>query len=321
MDAQDVINRQIADDYDIFLGILWARLGSGTGRYSSGTVEEYYRAKERKESGCDPVEIMIYFKDEPISPSKIDAEQLKMVSEFRKKISLEGVYYREFSGISEFERLVRVHLTRKISDYNLSDRNSSGKAAAVNTLLPQDDEDEVGLFELFEKFEKLSPRMEAVLSQIAQNAEWLTERLNFHTEESKRLISNVFSPPSREDFAAAIKNTSIDMDQFSDKNEKVIPDFDSVLNESAKLVSDMIAIYKERADAASPDVVEFFEGVDSLRKTINESLAGVDELSTTIGSLPRLTSALNSAKKRAVKSLGLIASRMRQVDKMIAEVA
>ena len=31
-DAQDVINKQIADEYDIFLGIMWGRFGSPTNR-------------------------------------------------------------------------------------------------------------------------------------------------------------------------------------------------------------------------------------------------------------------------------------------------
>src|SRR5262245_31377026 len=42
-DAQDVINRQIPE-YDIFLGIMWKRFGTPTGRAKSGTLEEFERA-------------------------------------------------------------------------------------------------------------------------------------------------------------------------------------------------------------------------------------------------------------------------------------
>src|SRR5215207_5556058 len=39
-DAQAVINEQIGDDYDIFIGILWTRFGTPTTRDKSGTAEE-----------------------------------------------------------------------------------------------------------------------------------------------------------------------------------------------------------------------------------------------------------------------------------------
>src|SRR5882757_6446254 len=40
VDAQAVINKQIPDDYDIFIGILWCRYGTPTQRAESGTIEE-----------------------------------------------------------------------------------------------------------------------------------------------------------------------------------------------------------------------------------------------------------------------------------------
>ena len=44
-DPQAVVNDQIPQDYDVFLGIFWNRLGSPTNRAGSGTVEEYEMAK------------------------------------------------------------------------------------------------------------------------------------------------------------------------------------------------------------------------------------------------------------------------------------
>jgi len=70
-DAQDVINRQIRDGYDIFLGIMWGRFGTATARADSGTEEEFQRAYDRLKNG-DRVQIMLYFKDAGIAPSKLD---------------------------------------------------------------------------------------------------------------------------------------------------------------------------------------------------------------------------------------------------------
>jgi len=46
-DAQDVVNQQIGDEYDIFLGLMWGRYGSQTKRAESGTEEEFERAYRR----------------------------------------------------------------------------------------------------------------------------------------------------------------------------------------------------------------------------------------------------------------------------------
>src|ERR1044072_3115408 len=45
-DAQDVINGQIGP-YDIFVGVMWKRLGTATLRAASGTAEEVQAADDR----------------------------------------------------------------------------------------------------------------------------------------------------------------------------------------------------------------------------------------------------------------------------------
>src|SRR3954451_452057 len=46
-DPQAVINSQVPSDYDIFVGVLWARVGTPTPRSKSGTLEEYQLAYQR----------------------------------------------------------------------------------------------------------------------------------------------------------------------------------------------------------------------------------------------------------------------------------
>ena len=85
-DAQDVINNQIGDKFDIFLGIMWGRFGSPTNRAESGTQEEFERAYSRLKTSSGSIPIMFYFKDGGIPPSKMDPEQLAKVQEFRKRL-------------------------------------------------------------------------------------------------------------------------------------------------------------------------------------------------------------------------------------------
>jgi hypothetical protein len=67
IDVQDTINRQIGDEYDIFIGVMWKRFGSKTGRAPSGTVEEFERAYSKYIANPDSVNIMFYFSSKPFS--------------------------------------------------------------------------------------------------------------------------------------------------------------------------------------------------------------------------------------------------------------
>jgi hypothetical protein len=52
---QDVINREIPIDYDIFVGIMCKRVGRPTDTADSGTVEEFSRACQRREKSLHPL--------------------------------------------------------------------------------------------------------------------------------------------------------------------------------------------------------------------------------------------------------------------------
>jgi uncharacterized protein DUF4062 len=114
-DPQSIVNDQIGDDYDVFVGILWSRFGTPTPRSSSGTAEEFNRALSRLKE--DEPSIMIYFKDTPISPSAIDPEQLKRIREFRGSIS-ETSLYSSFEDSSGFQASLRVHFSALARRYS-----------------------------------------------------------------------------------------------------------------------------------------------------------------------------------------------------------
>ena len=159
-DPQAVINEQITQDFDIFIGLMWYRFGTPTGRAGSGTVEEFNRAKKRHDQNPDSLQLMIYFKDAPapIPPSQLDFKQLARVSEFRSSLGEQGGLYRTFQTVSEFEKLVRMHLSLLVQKMTpeasaLSPSMSNGK----ETLTPESvgqtehDDDEAGLLDLLEQ--------------------------------------------------------------------------------------------------------------------------------------------------------------------------
>ncbi len=109
--SQEVINKQLGNDYEIFIGIMYKKYGTETKTAGSGTEEEFNNAYERFQKHNDSVEIMFYFNDEPANLSGIDLKELEKVNAFKEKISSLGVYYSLYSGINDFENKLRSHLT------------------------------------------------------------------------------------------------------------------------------------------------------------------------------------------------------------------
>jgi hypothetical protein len=111
---QDVINKQLANDFQLFIGIMFARFGAPTKNADSGTEEEFNLAYDNK----DNVEIMLYFNDDKINPSIIDTDQLIKVNKFKNSLSEKGVLYSTYTGTKDFENKLRNHLQQHFIEIN-----------------------------------------------------------------------------------------------------------------------------------------------------------------------------------------------------------
>ncbi len=115
-DVQSVINDQIGDNYDVFIGILWTRIGTQTKRALSGTLEEFTRAYDRSKANPDNIHLMMYFRNSALSPDQIDTQQLSEVQNFKGKLGDLGVYWWAYKTSLDFERQVRLHLSTVLLD-------------------------------------------------------------------------------------------------------------------------------------------------------------------------------------------------------------
>ncbi|MEU6609968.1 hypothetical protein ABZ922_33795 [Streptomyces shenzhenensis] len=84
MDAQEVINEQLADEADIVVAVFNNRLGQATQRAVSGTAEEILRARDRG------AVVHVFFSDAPI-PRDHDPEQLAALNAFRTELQEHGL--------------------------------------------------------------------------------------------------------------------------------------------------------------------------------------------------------------------------------------
>lgn len=116
---QIILDQAEIEHTDTFIGILWNRFGTPTGRADSGTEEEFQVAYQAWLQSNKP-RIMFYFCQRPANfQTEQEILQKAHVINFRQKISNLGLV-REFQETLGFEALCRQDLTRHLLDLSLS---------------------------------------------------------------------------------------------------------------------------------------------------------------------------------------------------------
>lgn len=179
-DPQSAINEQIGLGYDVFIGIFWSRVGTPTPRAASGTIEEFERAYARFSQNKDWPEIMLYFKDAPISPSKIDIQQFQDLQQFKGTLSNRGALYSEFEDLSGFESSLRAHLSaiaQKISAQSPKPTVEFTTQAPEHSHFAIADEDDYGYIDYLEIFESRQAEITEALKVISDATVRVGEQL------------------------------------------------------------------------------------------------------------------------------------------------
>jgi hypothetical protein len=136
-DAQAVVNPQIGA-YDLFIGILWNRFGTPTGRAESGTREEFDQAYARWQRDPDSLEIWMYFSDQPFAfTTPAQLEQKGKVLAFRQELQTrKGALTWAYRDPADFEAQVRGHLELFIARFAARSETGAPVAAATLGQLP-----------------------------------------------------------------------------------------------------------------------------------------------------------------------------------------
>jgi hypothetical protein len=112
---QEVINEQVRD-YDIFIGILWKRFGTPTGKAESGTEEEFNIAYANWQKFKRP-RILFYFSQLPYVPKDYaEAMQWAKVMAFKEQLQQKGLI-RDYQTVEEFSDILREHLIKVLQEW------------------------------------------------------------------------------------------------------------------------------------------------------------------------------------------------------------
>jgi hypothetical protein len=191
--AQEVINRQIPSEYDIFIGVMWKRCGTPTASSQSGTIEEFQRAISRRERTGLPI-IMFYFCDEPVPfPNGDDLEQLAKVVRFREELNLKG-YTLSYPTRAEFRDHVRAGLLRAVADLLGGRIENLELSTETSSMLPVE-EDSNAVNNLAEQYDEIRRRMPSGEERTAKMSE-ITAALRIRAAAVRSLLHDYESSNS-----------------------------------------------------------------------------------------------------------------------------
>lgn len=106
---QAIISKQILEQCDLLVGVFWTRIGTATGQYPSGTVEEIATHIQLGKPA------MLYFSNKPVHPDSIDHEQYAKLKEFKKLCEAHGLC-ETYAETSEFRQKFFRQLQLKINE-------------------------------------------------------------------------------------------------------------------------------------------------------------------------------------------------------------
>ena len=323
-DAQDVINKQVGDSYDIFLGIMWGRFGTPTARAESGTEEEFARAHQRLRDG-DNVQIMFYFKDAGIPPSQLDGEQIVKVQAFQKQIADEfGGLYQQFETTEEFQTKARIHLSKVVQDW-LDSNAGAIESKTVSTQNEPELDDynplanltalengdaEEGIIDLVDRGADAMDEVVQIVNRMGEATTDLGQKFVQRTEEANA-ISAAGGTPDRKSAKRVVNSAANDLDVFVKRMSVEIPEFykqNGIFTESFSAVA-MISEHDANEDAE--DVKNALNSMQEYRTAIESSSQNLIEFRQTLTEIPRATTTFNQARRRAVAIMDDLLTLMR----------
>ena len=335
-DPQAVVNEQIGENYDVFIGILWARFGSPTPRFESGTLEEFERAKERFETDPSSVSVMFYFKEEPLSPNDIDPDQLSKVKDFRENLS-KNALIGKFSTEKEFGTNIRVHLTRCIfkwstlsqqggtenaeekPSHETGSRSASEETIGAERMQGEETNEDEGFLDLvLEADRKLRESSETIL------------RIAGAIEQISSLMSDTTSELNTVDVTKGgfeVKRAKLIVNKLASGIDKVfrqieveIPLFRQLYSGAVKKFEKLALLLGEFQDADDDVLNPSLAGLQDIVRNIPSALEGVGGLRKSIEQLPPVTTRFNRAKRRGQRVLSSVEREFSAADTLTREV-
>lgn len=312
-EAQAVLDDQIVKDFDIFVCIIWNRIGSPTKNSKSGTVSEYEKALKKWQADPNSVKILIYFKTTAFRLDEIDPEQLAEVKNFKDRVHDDGVLFREFDEGTEFIGLIGSHFTKLALDFEgfsskdeaakniesyQSQQNLISAEKDLNTEKPSHDaqasEDEAGILDYEEMISEATDKLSLILGDLSEELVKIGDGARDAVSEIAKLPPDAPMKEKKKIFGKVADRLDICSEAFEKNKEPLLEVYLNLGNSIQGLID-------TAGDFDSFDAEELEALQINIQGLHSEMIGTSDEISTlsvTLGQIPRMARQLNVAKRR-----------------------
>jgi hypothetical protein len=308
---QKIINTDLGNDYDLFIGLLWKKFGTPTDESESGTEEEFLIAYNRFLDDPFSLQILFYFNNSPVSLTDINPEQLKKIQEFKSDIGgNKKLLYWEYHDTQQLNKFLRIHIPQRILELQKNQNKRIEKKEAIETQQVEIIEEEYGLIDYQEMIEEYMNDSTLSLQRITDATTWIGEQLNKKTSELRAMTANG-NQPGRKTLKNFFVRTAKTMDNFANRIEPEIPIFYDNFEKGIDAFSKLLNISKNDLDIDEDEINKTKESLISLINGINDAIEGMDGFLQSVNDLPRMSKELNKAKSNVALKLDDLLNNLR----------
>ena len=301
-DAQDVLNKELPNDFEVYIGLMWCRFGTPTGRAGSGTEEEFNNAYARFKKDPTSVRIMFYFKESQIPLEDIDPDQLGRVRKFRDSLREKGGLLWTFKTDAEFRSLINEHLSHVIIKFE-DPPNPESKTIPNPHNDKVDNDEELGIIEYGEIWDETIEKLDTVTRKISEYTEEHGSQIREHTREMQSAVDEHGPDIPRKKAKALIARAANTINTYGDSVSEKLPDFDNHLRETATSAAHLIRLETSSDYRDIEDMKAVLHELTGLYNSISETEDSLKGFQQATGGIPPMTRALNNAKKKTVTIL------------------
>jgi hypothetical protein len=253
----------------------------------------------RYQSNSSSIKIMFYFKQAPIPFDKIDTDGINLIRKFKSGLGEKGILYWEYTSIDEFQKLIRIQLTRKIQELILVE--NTFPILVENKVEIIEDED-LGLLDYMEIGEECFSDIEEILGRMTSTIGWLGKRFTERTNEID--MHKLVNPQMGNKTKKRLINTAADdMISFNKRLSAEIPLFSETYRKGIDSFSNAIKIgITLRADKEE-DIENTINSIDVFIEAILYSNQNCKIFRDLLIEFPRMTKEYNQAKRICVSIL------------------
>jgi len=300
--VQEIINDDIGESYDLFIGLMWLKFGTPTAVSGSGTEEEFNKAFGRYKENPNSLQILFYFKNEPPKNLQdINPDELSKINYFKNSLGDENVLYWNFKLVEELQSLLRLHIPRRINSL----KNNNTEIAEANIVEVDEiiDSDELGFLDYIDLAETYLADSTIAIQNINSATEWIGEKISLKAEEINILVGQGHQSSSK-NLRKIFKVTAQMMNEYAARVNVEQPIFFENYQNGIKAFSSTINISDDFFNDENIDeLIESKKSIVEMNAGINSGLNGMRGFYDSIIALPRIEKEINKAKKNVAITL------------------